>query len=501
MVTPAEIQTGYDRLKQLRWVNYWILPSLDKALELREKLSAGLKCEQGRSLKKLAYGEALENVENAVYGMKVGQLSEPIKIDSQYYIFKLLKSQQDPKYANHDVGYYRQIIVQRIQDKESTYRLSAILRDLMARKGYDVEPAAYKYVLSQLSPVVFDRNLAKEDRGQSIQQELLKTTLTPGEMNERPLVVFKDGRAWTVQDVWAKLAVCPYPLNYSVPKDLDEGLLQVIDKLVLFDSITKDAVDKGYSDSHYVRYQTEMWSNSLLEQALLGKLRQSLPISEDEVRAFYDSTKDHHLQPERRKIISLIVPDKKLAEKLYRDLQKGADILALAKKYSKNKLGLYAKNPGVFITRNEWGNIGKTAFKMELGDVSSPQKVEDSAKSDYGIVKLVEIKTPSPYPYSEIHHQLYAAYRDAALQKYVANFLLGAVNSYNVKVDRSLLASVPYAGGSMVVMKTHFPIRLGAPPVQFFNPPSGLLPPGWKGLNSPMLAEWYSYAQTAWFKD
>ncbi len=504
-VTPSEIQTGYNRFKQTRYIDYWALPSLKEALAVRQEIVEGIRKNTDGKLKKLEYGEAFENIEDTVYTMSVGQVSNPMKIGDQYYVFKLIKTEENPKYAKHDVGFYRPTIIERIRSKESTYRLMDAMKGLMSDKGYDIELESYKYLLRQLIPVVFDKDLPNADKGQAIQESLLETKLKSGKTNDKPLVVFKDGKVWTVNDVWRKLAVSPYPLNYPDAKALQAGVLQVIDRLVILDSVVKDAVARGYSDSHYVRYQTEMWSNSLLARAQLNKFRDSLPIKESVVRAFYDSTKKHHLQPERRRIIPLVVKSKALAERLYREIRKGADIVALARKYSVNKLGLDNKVQGVFITKNEWGNAGKAAFELRPGQVSAPHKIQDStAATSYVIVKLLEVKKASPYPYKMIHRQLFLAYQNWLLHRYVNKFLLKAVKEYKISINQSVLASVPYAGGDMVVLKTHFPLRTGAPGIQFFDSPvrgDVILRPQMHELNSPTLAEYYRYAQTNWFHE
>ena len=502
-VTPTEIQVGYDRLKDLKWVNYWILPSEDKALALRQKLLAGSECKEGRELKKLEYGEALENIENTVYGMRVGQVSDPIKVDNQYYIFQLLKTEQDPRYAKHDPGFYRKTIIDRIKSKKSTSLVAGLLKNLMEDKGYDVELGAYKYLLNQLDPVVFSKEVPSVDRALAVQQKLLEMDLKPDKINDQPLVVFKNGKVWTVRDVWEKLKVSPYPLNYADPDSLKYGVLQVINQTVILNSVANDAIAKGYSGSPYVQDQTQMWTNNLLAQALLNKFRESLTIKENDVRAFYDSTKDRHLQSEVRKIIPLVVNDKQLAEKLYHEIRQGANIITLARRYGVNKLGVEnSKDPGVFVAKEEWGNIGTVAFKLKVGEVSPIQKIEDSSKISYAIVKLIKVVSPRPYPYDQIHQRLYAAYQDMMLHRYVNDFLLKAVKDYRVEVNQSLLASVLYAGGDLLVLKNHFPLRTGAPGVQFFCPQTDFTHPSdWNGMNSPLLADWYNYAQSTWFKD
>ena len=435
--------------------------------------------------------------------MKIGQVSEPVKVGNKYYIFKLLKTEQDPRYAKHDVSYYRKTIKDRIRSKQATWIVAGLLKNLMADNGYDVEPAGYKYLLSRLDPVVFDKNLPNEEKALSIQRELLSTNLPPDKMNDQPLVVFKDGKVWSVRDFWDKLRVSPYPLNYTDPDSLGYGMLDVINQTVILNVIAKDAAEKGEANSRYVENQTQMWVNSLDAQALLEKFRGEMNVKENDLRAFYDSTKDRHLQPEIRKIVPLVVGNKKLAERLYRYILHGADIVALARKYSLTKFGVEDdKDPGVFITRGEWGTIGMAAFRLKVGGVSQVQKVADSTKSNYAIVKLIKIVEPRPYPYREIHQKLYAAYQDWILHRYVNNFLLKAVKDYRITVDQSLLSQVVYAGGNMLVLKTHFPLRTGAPGIQFFCPSTEFTHSSdWNGMNSPMLADWYNYAKATWFND
>ncbi|MFZ1082830.1 MAG: peptidyl-prolyl cis-trans isomerase [Candidatus Kryptoniota bacterium] len=496
-ISPNEIQKGYNRLKEIRDVDYWVLPNLRKADSLHEELAKGLDSKIKPQFKKMEYGQAFENIEDSVYGLNVGQLSEPIKVDNSYYVFRLIKKEQDPRYAKEDVGFYKPTIIQRIKSKKETYLISDKLKVLMRNKDYGIETGAYRYLVDKLEPIIFNSQLPKEGKANLIQQELSASAMKPDEMDKRPLIVFKNGKMWTVREVWEKLAASPYPLNYGTPKELKYGVQDVIKQIILLDSVAKDAEHKGYADSYYVQYQTQMWRNSLLAEALLDKFRESLQISEKDLFAFYDSTKSRHLQPERRKIISIVVNGKNSADKLYEQIKEGADILDLAQKYSLNKKDLDGQTPGVFITENMWGEAGKNAFKLEPGQIAPPLKVDDS---DYAIIKLVEIKSAEPYPYEEIQDQLYTAYQNVKLQECVNDFLLKVVKDYDVKINKSALSNVQYFGGNMMVAKTHFPLRTAVPGVQFFSPTSPFLQPeGWDGLNSPILAGWYNYTQAKWF--
>ncbi len=506
-VSPAEIQVGYDRFLQIRYIDYWILPDLQQALAARRDIIEGIIKDTTGTLKKLEYGEALTGVEDTIFNMEPGQVTRPFRIDNVYYVFKLVKVEKNPlyaKYKKYGVGFFRPTIIGRIKDKESTYRLSGILRGLMAKKSYDIELNAYHYLLRRLAPIVFDKKVPNHDLGKTIQQLMLERRLKPDTMNSKPLLVFRDsGAAWTVGDIWRMLSVCPYPLNYPDRKSLESGVLKVIDQMVIFNSISGDAISKGYSNSEYVKAQTAMWSNSRLAEALLQEFRSSLHIKESTVRAFYDSTKYRHLRPELRKVIPIVVKEKSLAERLYRDITRGGDFLELARRYSQNKLGVEGKRIGIYVGQGDLGNAGKAAFRLKIGQVSPPEEMRNpDSSTSYVIVKLIGIRKPSPYPYNEIKDRLYSAYQDWMLHEYVDRFLLDVVKSYKIVINKSLLASVPYAGGNMVVMKDHFPLRTGAPRIMFFDPSvrsTAVLRPEVREMNSPALEKYYRYAQKKWF--
>ncbi|MHB1685853.1 MAG: peptidylprolyl isomerase [Ignavibacteriaceae bacterium] len=465
-ISGDKIQKGYSRLKELRYVDYWAFPNKKKANLFRKEILKNSKTKLKPTLKKLEYGEALENVEDSVYSMKVGQVSQPIKVDSSYYVFRLVKKEKDPKYAKEDVAFYKSTIMERLKSKEELYRVSGILNMLMKDKGYSIETRSYKFLLRQLDPIIFNNDQQEPKTANLIQQELGAKKIKPDDMFKQPMIIFKDSKVWTVSKVWEKLAICPYPLNYDTPEQLEYGLQDVIKQIVLLESIVKDAQSKGYADSYYVKYQTQMWKNNLLAEALLNKFRKSIPISEKDLLAYYDTTKSKHMEPERRKIISIVVHDKKLAGKLYKQIEGGADMLTLAKKYSLNKLNLDEKNPGIYITPDSWGDAGKFAFTLKSGQIAAPKKVDDST---YAVIKLLEVKSAVPYLYDQIHDQLYSVYQDTKLQQLVDDFLLKVIKNYDIKINWAAMSKVEYFGGNMGVKKTHFPLRNAIPSFPFFN--------------------------------
>jgi len=465
-IKDQDVQTGYNRLREIRDVDFWTSPSIKKANEIRSQVVKGKKTDVKPGLKQLEYGQALENVEDSIYSLKIGQVTSPIKIDSLYYIFKLIKTEKDKKYSKEDVGYYRSVITDRIRAKKELYVMSDKLNALMQDKGYSIDTKSYKFLLSRLEPIVFNEQNPKENKAAIIEQEISTASISSENMFKQPLVKFSDGNIWTVADVWQKLSVCPYPLNYSSPKELKYGLLEVLKEVVLLEDIAKDSGTKGYADSYYVQYQSHMWNNNLLAAALLTKFRELNPVSEKDLLAYYDTTKIQHMQPERRKIIPIVVKDKKSADNLYKQIQKGSDILTLAKKYSINKLGLDDKEPGFYITPGSWGEAGNAAFKLSPGQITKPEKINDTS---YAIIKLMGVKSTEPYPYEQIHDQISGSYQDQKLQERVNEFLLKVIKNYDVKINWKVLSQVQFFGGSMGVKKTHFPLRSAVPGFPFFN--------------------------------
>jgi parvulin-like peptidyl-prolyl isomerase len=465
-ISGDKIQKGYSRLKEIRYVDSWTFPNKKKANLFRKGILNNSKTKLKPTLKKLEYGEALENIEDLVYSMNVGQVSRPIKVDSLYYVFRLVKKEKDPKYAKEDVAFYKSTIMERLKSKEELYSVSGILNLLMKDKAYSLETGPYKFLLRQLDPIIFNNDQQEPKTANLIQQELGAKKIMPDDMFKQPMIIFKDSKVWTVSKVWEKLAICPYPLNYDTPEKLAYGLPHVIKQIVLLESIANNAQSKGYADSYYVQYQSQMWDNNLLALALIDKYRNSISLSEKDLLAYYDTTKNKYIEPERRKIIPIIVRDKKLADKLYDQIKSGQNILMLAKKYSLNKINLYNDDPGIYITRGSWGDAGSFAFTMKPEQISPPKKIDDTS---YAIIKVLEIKSANPYPFEQVKDEISSALQDQKLQQELNDFLSQKIKNYNVKIYWAELNNVPYYGGNMGVEKTHFPLRNAIPSFPFFN--------------------------------
>jgi parvulin-like peptidyl-prolyl isomerase len=466
-VTEKELLSAYRRFTERRSVAYWIVPDLAAATELQEKVAKGIAPAEKPQFKEIEYAESLQSVEDAVYRLKEGAVSPPVPVDGSYYVFQLLKRMPHPEYSKYDFTFWKRSVEKKVRARKETTSLESRLSALMKGKQYSVRRDVYDFLVRQLCSVIYDKESLRNESPELIQQEIGTQETGGRSFFGQPLITFNDGEAWTAGDFWKKLSVCPYPLNFKNPEGLRNGLLDVVRNIILFESIVEDGKKKRYSDSQYARNQSQMWNGNLLAQTLVADYRKSVSVDELELTRYYDSTKDNHLKPEQRKIIPIIVKSRELAEELRRQIMAGADIVSLAQQHSLGSANLDRENPGVYVVRDSWGDIGKVAFELKEGQLSEPVRNTDTT---YAIVKLLGVKPVAPYQFDEIRDRLYVVLQDRRLQQKLEELLLHVVKQYDIKVDRAALRRVKYLGGNLAVRKSHFPLRNAVPGFRLFDP-------------------------------
>ena len=116
---------------------------------------------------------------------------------------------------------------------------------------------------------------------------------------------------------------------------------------------------------------------NVLQQKVTAKLTAGIKITDAEALAYYNKNKSQYVKPTSRDLSHILVKTKALADKLYKQLQNGADFAKLAKKYSTDKssgvnggkLGVQAEN--ALVTP-----FSKVAFKIPTGTISKPVQTQ-----------------------------------------------------------------------------------------------------------------------------
>ena len=122
----------------------------------------------------------------------------------------------------------------------------------------------------------------------------------------------------------------------------------------------------------------QMLMRNLVEQ----KVRNKVVIRPDEITSFYAQNKSQLLKPEERLLTLFILQDEETAKALSYQLRVGAKIEELATKFA-----FTTDKLSVVLGQQLRPEIEATVFKLGLGEISSPVKVD----TQYFIFKLDEI--------------------------------------------------------------------------------------------------------------
>jgi len=167
--------------------------------------------------------------------------------------------------------------------------------------------------------------------------------------------------------------------------------------------------------------ETEEKLREYLNQLMVEKLAKQevddkVSVTEDDMKDYYEKNKNKYIEPEKVRLTCIILEDKEKAEKVFRRIKRGEDIVELEKEVSDMELNLWPRGSD-FIDVNNYRvpEFVKAVSEVKVGQMTPEivvQKVRD-VPSYYIMFRKEEVKAPIQKTLEEVKEDVQGAVESA----------------------------------------------------------------------------------------
>jgi len=411
----------------------------------------------------MKWGESHPRLEEVAFRLKHDEVSDPVEADGMSFIIKLIQKRTNVFITEADYLKQAPSIRKKIKQRKRAEMFDEFMRSIMADKEVKVSHQIFDFVAGELEKIYpIQDTLSKPDKKQIIRESPLDS-MQNKDLADRlsdTFARFNDGSTWTIGEFIKKLSVGPFPLNYKSGQAFRRSLRRVIRRMVEFESLAIKGRALGLQNTYYVRYQKKMWDDAYLAQQLLQAIIDTVTVSDEEVKYYYNQRKNNYIGPEMVNLQEILVDDESLAHQIYQRIKNGEDIAKLAQNYNKRAISQRSNGVMGYFTTSSLGKIGEAARSLKIGEIGGPVKTE---KNQFSIFKILDKKEAGPLPLEEVWNSVK---RDAFADKRIRtidNFLVQLADKYEIEVNQAVLDTFTTTDINMMVLKQHFPNRTAAP--------------------------------------
>ena len=353
-----------------------MVPSRENALAVLRELKNGVPFGQvakqwSINKKTLAQGgdlgryttreQMITPLQDKLFSLALGQVSEPIKIGGHYSIFTVIAD------STIELSPDRKLAIQMGLKEEKNQRARLTL----------VAELKEKY------------HLELDREGLALIVEKVRGGTSFATEAERNIVLYRyDGGEITAQD----LAEADRALKGNALAQISDSSQvvafaerHVVPNAMLVEAALRAGVDEEAATVEWLDDQAKQF----LTRALRARvLRAKVTIAENELRQFYEAHAERYLHPEQIEVQEILVETETEALRLMEQIQKGAPLGDLAKKYSIRSLE-DRDEEGRFhfhlFEKDFFGGFVEVAEKAEIGALTGPAKVNEG----YSIFKVL----------------------------------------------------------------------------------------------------------------
>ncbi|MBU1356630.1 MAG: peptidyl-prolyl cis-trans isomerase [Candidatus Edwardsbacteria bacterium] len=425
----SDVKKFYARLGKEAKARHILVKTEEEAKEIAKALKgggdfaqlAGSKsvdrgsAERGGDLGWFGWGKMVDEFQSAIFSMKPGQTSKPIKTAFGFHIIRLDSLRDAPLQPFEEMK-------DRIKQQLSSTRPRELANKYITklREGANIK----------IKDDIIQALAAKQAPGQPMPA---LPQVSPEELKKT--VITYNGGSWTVQNLYDNV-------NRYMRGTLDlnqaDRLKEQLEGLIVSDLLLARAKSKGIEQNPKVKAQLSRTRDNMLAESFYREdVSGKVMLTPDQAKKYYQDNKKEFYQPAKALVHIIAVPEKDQAQEIYGLLSKGADFSQLARERSVDP----SKASGgalrwVESNDAELPELSRLVFGMALNQPSRPF----AYRNNFAIIKVTE-KTPAKQrTFEESQREIEFKLRQSQEETILGDLLASLKTKYPVKIDQALLA-------------------------------------------------------------
>lgn len=313
------------------------------------------------------YSRFDRDFEEAVFALKIGEISKPIRTRRGWHIIKLYdRIKTTPADLEKNQRQYRDL-TQRYLERLA---LDKFHRELRGRYHYRVVWPTIEFLISKSDS---SRALGLLPDSLASAAYLNWYHFTDDEL-KLPVAEY-DGGAATVSDFLTSLAGTPQELLFDIADSMTmENVLQEVAMPPLIDRMARE---EGFDKSEGFQAELDYLRGSQLMQSMRDTLYHDLgEITEEDMARFHGEHQDEFYLPDQVRASAIAVKTRAEAEELLQRIRNGAIFIQLAGKYSVDKKTGAAGGDLGFFTVKRYTPLYEAAEGLRKGELGGPVEFE-----------------------------------------------------------------------------------------------------------------------------
>ncbi len=427
----------------------------------------------------IKYGEVGKPMEDLVYSLRVGDFTPPINSPDGWMIFKLLQRKLIREYKRFSNEDYNRVM-QVVKDRATKKAYAKFNKEFYPGKRVTTNGDLFWVIVDKLSKVLTEKKKEQSipdtsvvylngDDILSVEHQFGKDTLNMVFINfkKNPLTVQKFLRYFIFEGF------------YTIPTDtniLAEKLNSRIKDLIAKELLSREGYSKGLENQPRVESSINMWRDNYLSSLLMKRLKDSVKVSDQDLYNYYLSKskleKENSLEVN---ILEILTDSLQVVEKVLNDLKHGADFRTLARIHTERKWTRAKGGEFGYFPSDLYGDIGRIAATMKVGEVYGPLKVPQG----YSIFKLIgkkENKNELPGKFENVRSKLREELYNRKWNKYLTDYIVKLADKYGVKINDDAVRTLKVKNLNMLTFRymgfggTIMAVPLTVPLTQWVNP-------------------------------
>jgi parvulin-like peptidyl-prolyl isomerase len=402
------------------------------------------------------YGQMEKEVEDSLYDMTPGEISMPVKAPNGWYIFKLISTEekiiQDAKQAEAEGKLVMKIASATIIDSIYKEYYMTFFSDVHAETNSSLFLEFADLVINVLHERYNNYQINVTEQIVLLPDDLYKIESNLGEQKLKAEFIKLDNQPTTLDDFLQALAFEKFSVD-----TLDNELIKIklnsfVKRFIEYELLAREGYRRGLQNRSDVQRYLNMWRNYYLSEVLRKNLLEDIKVSDEEAYEYFEEKVNNSNPTMQIKIIEILTESLDIIRDALKELEEGTDFRELALKYTIREEAMNNNGELGYFSVNEYGEIGRIAATLQVGEMYGPVKVPEGF-SLFQLIDRKEESVPSEKSFSNLKDKIRNELKYRRFSDEIINKTVELANKYGISINQEILDSIDVLNTTTVVYR------------------------------------------------